>query len=347
MALQSQLFRGDLKLEAAAVSDPAHILPGDAGDHVRKIQLALIQLDGAVIDSDGKFGPATAAAVLAYKQKRGIINRTYQTKPDNIVGKMTMNALDQEMLSLPNPAEDRSAEVGAAILATLIRMDIALGPGHVHISPRLRLRLERLRVKAALATRGNLTFGGRIRAEHDRGSMHLAQIGFARGPVVFAAAPVAVAAGAAMTALEIAVAALALILLLCIVSEDFRNEVSRLVQAALESAAEANLDAIQEATSVRSLVRRCKEANPNPSPKCAERQNQFNQKDTEFRSASSEATKAIADAVIRILQISELERRALLVNVQNALVKLEKALKALKEAANALFDGCGCLFPKF
>src|SRR5262249_13336530 len=100
MALQSQLFRGDPKLEAAAVSDPAHIVPGATGEHVRKIQRALIQLDGAAIDPDGIYGPATAAAVLAYKQKRNIVNRSYQTQADNIVGKMTMAALDLEMLSI-------------------------------------------------------------------------------------------------------------------------------------------------------------------------------------------------------------------------------------------------------
>lgn len=99
MALQSQLFRGDPTLETAAASDPAHIVPGATGEHVRKIQLALIQLDGAAIDLDGKYGPATAAAVLAYKRKRNIINRTYQTQADNIVGKMTMASLDREMLA--------------------------------------------------------------------------------------------------------------------------------------------------------------------------------------------------------------------------------------------------------
>jgi peptidoglycan hydrolase-like protein with peptidoglycan-binding domain len=98
MALQSQLFRGDPKLEAAAVSDPAHIVRGATGDHVRKIQLALIWLDGAAIAPDSVYGPATAAAVLAYKQKRNVINRSYETKADNIVGKMTMAALDTEML---------------------------------------------------------------------------------------------------------------------------------------------------------------------------------------------------------------------------------------------------------
>ena len=100
MPLQSQLFRGDAKLEAAAMSDTAHIVPGATGEHVRKIQLALIQLDGATIALDGIYGPATAAAVLAYKQKRNIINRSYQTKADNIVGKMTMASLDQEMLDI-------------------------------------------------------------------------------------------------------------------------------------------------------------------------------------------------------------------------------------------------------
>jgi peptidoglycan hydrolase-like protein with peptidoglycan-binding domain len=103
MTLQSQLFRGDPKLEAAAVSDPAHIVLGARGEHVRKIQLALIQLDGAAIAPDGVYGPATAAAVLAFKQKRNIINRAIQTTPDNIVGKMTIAAMDDELLDDPIP----------------------------------------------------------------------------------------------------------------------------------------------------------------------------------------------------------------------------------------------------
>lgn len=97
MALRSQLFAGDPKLEAAAISDPAHIQQGAVGEHVRKIQTALIRLDGATIAADGKFGPATAAAVLAFKKKRDIVNRTYQSQADSIVGKMTMAALDEEM----------------------------------------------------------------------------------------------------------------------------------------------------------------------------------------------------------------------------------------------------------
>src|SRR5262249_24819612 len=98
MALQSQLFRGDPKLEAAAVSDPAHILPGARGPPVAKTQGALNALEDAGLDEDGAYGPATAAAVLAYKRQRDIVNRSYQTQADNIVGKMTIAAMDKEML---------------------------------------------------------------------------------------------------------------------------------------------------------------------------------------------------------------------------------------------------------
>ncbi len=102
MALQSQFFRGDPKLEAAAVVDSAHILPGASGTHVKKIQSALFVLDGAQIDprefEQSRYGTSTAQAVLRYKQRRKIINRSYQSQADNIVGRMTMASLDKEML---------------------------------------------------------------------------------------------------------------------------------------------------------------------------------------------------------------------------------------------------------
>jgi hypothetical protein len=49
---------------------------------------------------DGVYGKATAAAVLTYKRKRNIINRQYQSTPDNIVGKMTINSLDKEVMAI-------------------------------------------------------------------------------------------------------------------------------------------------------------------------------------------------------------------------------------------------------
>jgi peptidoglycan hydrolase-like protein with peptidoglycan-binding domain len=109
MALRSQLFRGDQKLEAAAVSNPAHIVPGAVGAHVGKIQQALIELDGAVIATDElaatSYGPSTSAAVLAYKEKRDIVNRSYETRADDIVGIMTVTALDNEMAANEGPAD--------------------------------------------------------------------------------------------------------------------------------------------------------------------------------------------------------------------------------------------------
>jgi hypothetical protein len=107
MALRSRLFAGDSKLEAAAVSDAAHIMRGAVGDHVRKIQVALIRLDGAQLEADGRFGPRTEAAVLAFKRERDIVNRSYQSQADAIVGKMTMVALDDEMFELEKSSEIR------------------------------------------------------------------------------------------------------------------------------------------------------------------------------------------------------------------------------------------------
>ena len=119
--LQSHLFSGDPKLEACLVRDPDHIMPGAVGDHVGKIQVALRELDSLSIDAgelaSKRYGPSTAAAVLAFKQKRGIINYSYQTRPDNIVGKMTIAALDREMVAKekggqihPIPQDNQVAE---------------------------------------------------------------------------------------------------------------------------------------------------------------------------------------------------------------------------------------------
>jgi hypothetical protein len=104
MALNSKLFKGNTKLEACAVSNPAHIIKGAVGEHVSKIQTALIRLDGASIDSAElkalRYGASTAGAVLKYKQKRAIINRSYETTADDIVGIMTMARMDHEMVAL-------------------------------------------------------------------------------------------------------------------------------------------------------------------------------------------------------------------------------------------------------
>jgi hypothetical protein len=103
VTLNSKLFKNEPKLQACAVSNPAHITKGSLGTHVAKIQTALIRLDGAVIDKAelkaARYGDSTASSVLKYKQKRDIINRSYQVKADDIVGIMTIAKMDSEMVA--------------------------------------------------------------------------------------------------------------------------------------------------------------------------------------------------------------------------------------------------------
>ncbi len=111
MALQCSLFKDDTRLQSCLVKDSAHVTPGSSGSHVKKIQDALKLLDGAAIaDVEAKrshYGTTTANAVLAFKQKRAIINRAYQSTADNVVGKMTIAALDSELLQKERSEPDR------------------------------------------------------------------------------------------------------------------------------------------------------------------------------------------------------------------------------------------------
>jgi peptidoglycan hydrolase-like protein with peptidoglycan-binding domain len=106
--LTSYVFKGDRKLEACLTTDSAHILTGAKGTHVRKIQAVLEAVDGAEIEAGEwdtmTYGPSTTSAVLSYKTARDIINRSYQNKPDSIVGKMTIAALDKEIKALETAA---------------------------------------------------------------------------------------------------------------------------------------------------------------------------------------------------------------------------------------------------
>jgi len=101
VSLVSKWFRENERLQRCLVSDPAHVQKGDSGDHVGLIQGSLQILNHAQIANDELekqlYGVSTAKAVLDYKKKRQIINYSYQTQADNIVGKMTIRALDTEM----------------------------------------------------------------------------------------------------------------------------------------------------------------------------------------------------------------------------------------------------------
>lgn len=102
--LHSKLLSPSQRLNACLTQDSAHVKPGDRGDFVKLIQVALLRIDNSVIppaETDaGLYGTGTASAVLSYKTARKIINTAYQTQPDNIVGKMTIKSLDDEMVKI-------------------------------------------------------------------------------------------------------------------------------------------------------------------------------------------------------------------------------------------------------
>ncbi|WP_406099829.1 peptidoglycan-binding protein [Streptomyces sp. NBC_01013] len=88
------------------MSDADHVLPGAQGDHVTRIQAALVTLGAGVIaadEVDGRlYGPTTVRAVLAFKGPPRNILGPGQTTPDNIVGKKTIAALDIEIVAFEN-----------------------------------------------------------------------------------------------------------------------------------------------------------------------------------------------------------------------------------------------------
>ena len=100
MPLRSFLFKNDPRLEACLHKNAAHVRLGAHGEHVAKIQAAIYIAAGLNIAprelATATYGLSTAEAVLKYKTDRQIINHSYQQKPDDIVGKMTIAALDAE-----------------------------------------------------------------------------------------------------------------------------------------------------------------------------------------------------------------------------------------------------------
>lgn len=104
MTLMSNLFRGNRRLQSCLLDNSAHVIPGERGQHVSLIQYAVLtfepgEISGVEINMR-HYGPMTTKAVLAYKRARKIINPAYQSVEDNIVGRMTIAALDREMVLL-------------------------------------------------------------------------------------------------------------------------------------------------------------------------------------------------------------------------------------------------------
>jgi hypothetical protein len=109
MALKSSLFLKDPRHSACQTNNAAHYTKGQSGTHIADVQAVLNLLDDLFISPAERsaqfYGPSTAAAVLAFKQKRKIINTSYQTTADDIVGIMTITALDNELAAFEAKAK--------------------------------------------------------------------------------------------------------------------------------------------------------------------------------------------------------------------------------------------------
>jgi hypothetical protein len=139
--LESKLFTNNApavqrKLDDCLAVDPLHIAPGQSGDHVKKIREALdiLRQGGFPIpvinDPPGTYlGTAaenpppqqgtTAAAVLEYKQLRGIHR---DGRPfDAIVGRMTITQLDNDLLVRdPKPAPPPPPPAATQVLDVIV-----------------------------------------------------------------------------------------------------------------------------------------------------------------------------------------------------------------------------------
>ena len=118
--IKSQLQSADLtiklplavqqRLAQCLASDPMHITRSSPdGPHIGAIQDALRKIAQArpelglpaITDTQGSFGQSTANAVLKYKSIFGV-QRSGQPL-DDIVGRMTISQIDNDLLKIPQP----------------------------------------------------------------------------------------------------------------------------------------------------------------------------------------------------------------------------------------------------
>jgi hypothetical protein len=100
--LRSKFLSQSKRLQDCLLHDNSHVQFGDRGDYVHIIQLAVMAVEPVSISKDElnsqHYGKTTQDAVLKYKTRRNIVNATYQKNADAIVGKMTIKALDDELV---------------------------------------------------------------------------------------------------------------------------------------------------------------------------------------------------------------------------------------------------------
>jgi hypothetical protein len=350
--LSSDLFQGDPALGAALGIDSAHITPGAMGEHVKKIQAALTLLltnPLCNIATDemnaGRYGETTARAVLRYKTEHRIINFAYQTAPDDIIGKMTMRALDDAMVAL-------EAEFGSVVLGILAYLDQLLLRDELRLSGEMRARIERLRGQALLLTAagGSHAPSGYFAEEYQEGLRLMDDVANAyRTPIVFAAL-VVVGAAAALEIFLLVVAALIALLLaveLLIQSGKLGDRVSKAIQETIGAAEAAIIENVLEVDRLDAAVARCRQLSQNPSADCLDALKRFDTKKLEVVAKRNELQVIIQQMKNGLSGGPQKVIWKLLAKRAQVLGRQLAALtKELRDIVAEIIRKCGCQFIK-
>jgi hypothetical protein len=341
--LISDLFRGDSKLEGALTVDAKHITRGAAGPHVSKIQSALILLldPPPLIIAYGSYDATTAAAVLRYKTERAIINFAYQTIPDDIVGKMTMRSLDNEMVAL-------EAEVGSAFLGILTRLDELLHLYQTALSPDIRVRCENIRLQALnLAAPGGFRRPTRrVGYAYSRDLRYMDELtkSYRRPAVVFAIAP-AIALAAALGAFIILIGAVIAIIIVNDQVGRFGKQVNKAIEAALDAGEAAVVENAILIDRLDAAVTHCQQISLNPTPACLKALARFAIKKVQVIAKRTDLQGILANLREALKGgLSKFIWKKLAMSAESAGKDLAKLTDELRDIVADIIKECGCQF---
>lgn len=146
--LRSALFRDQERLQKAAVNHAYHVMKGDQGSYVARIQCFLLycgifeEVDSIFVEENSGFkegfqeefnndyfGEWTEVMTLLYKVERDIVDRSRQTLADAIVGVMTIRRMDTEQIGIEAnvpPVETR--QQASSFAPTRYRPLVVAGP---------------------------------------------------------------------------------------------------------------------------------------------------------------------------------------------------------------------------
>ncbi len=314
-----------------------------------KIKTALILLldPPPLIAGSGHYDATTAAAVLRYKTERAIINFAYQTSPDDIVGKMTMRSLDNEMVAF-------ESEVGTALLAILTRLDELLYLYQSVLTPHLRARCESIRRLAlSLAAPGGFRKPTRrLGYAYRRGLRYMDELAMSihRPEFVFAAVAVVAVVALALGAFLLLIAAvIAIIIVSEILKEADRlgHRVNKAIEEVLEAGESAVVENVLAIDALDQAVSHCQQISLNPTPACVNALARFVTKKAEVIAKRSELQsilqslrKALAGAPNKFIW------KLLASRAEKAGEALAKLMEELREIVRDIIKECGCGFIK-